>query len=286
MADATSSQLVVGNVTVEFGGLVALRDVSLTARAGEIVGVIGPNGAGKTTLFNVICGFVRPSAGTLVFAGRRLRRQHPHDLTKLGIARTMQAVGMCAGLNLVENVMMGAQYRARANFAWALFGMSWSSREEARLRVRALELLDRFRIAQYAAAYPAALPYGIQKRAALARALIAEPKLLLLDEPASGQSAADIDELGRLLQTLRADMGVLLVEHYMDLVMSVCDRIVVLDFGEVISSGTPDQVRADPAVTTAYLGEDVKGFTSKGATVFIGDDASRVIDGHGSEADA
>lgn len=286
MTDATSSQLVVDNVTVEFGGLIALHDVSLNVGAGEIVGVIGPNGAGKTTLFNVICGFVRPTRGSLVFAGRPLRNQQPHHLAKLGIARTMQAVGMCAGLNLVENVMIGAQSRARADFASALLGTWRSSREESRLRARALDLLEQFDIARYATAYPGALPYGVQKRASLARALIAEPKLLLLDEPASGQSADDIEELSRLLRTLRSEMGVLLVEHYMDLVMSVCDRIVVLNFGEVIAAGTPDEVRGNPAVTTAYLGEDVSELTPKGATGLATEAQSETGDGDGRSTGA
>jgi branched-chain amino acid transport system ATP-binding protein len=258
MTDHDSSGLVVQEVTVEFGGLVALNEVSLQANSGEIVGVIGPNGAGKTTLFNVICGFVRPNTGTLSFDGKPLRRHHPHDLAKLGIVRTLQSVGLCAGLSVLENVMIGAQPRARADFASAVLGGWRSSREETHLRARALEVLDELHIAQYAPAYPGMLPYGIQKRTAMARALMAEPRLLLLDEPASGLSTDDIDELGRMLGSLRSRTGVLLVEHYMDLVMSTCDRLVVLNFGEVIASGTPAEIRADPKVTTAYLGEDVR----------------------------
>jgi branched-chain amino acid transport system ATP-binding protein len=258
MTDDDSSGLVVQEVTVEFGGLVALNEVSLQASSGEIVGVIGPNGAGKTTLFNVICGFVRPNTGTLSFDGKPLRRHQPHDLAKLGIVRTLQSVGLCAGLSVLENVMIGAQPRARADFASAVLGGWRSSREETRLRARALELLDELHIAHYAPAYPGMLPYGIQKRTSMARALMAEPRLLLLDEPASGLSTDDIDELGRMLGSLRSRTGVLLVEHYMDLVMSTCDRLVVLNFGQVIASGTPDEIRADPKVTTAYLGEDVR----------------------------
>jgi branched-chain amino acid transport system ATP-binding protein len=257
MANQVSSGLAVEEVTVAFEGLVALDGVSLKAQPGEIVGVIGPNGAGKTTLFNVICGFVRPSSGTISFEGKQLRHHHPHDLAKLGIARTLQGVGLFGGLSVVENVMTGAQPRVRAGFSSALLGGWRSSREEARLRHQALDLLEELRIAQYASSYPGMLSYGIQKRTSMARALIAEPTLLLLDEPASGLSSDDIGELGLLLGSLRSRTGVLLVEHYMDLVMSTCDRLVVLNFGQVIAAGSPEQIRADPEVTTAYLGNDV-----------------------------
>jgi|HubBroStandDraft_1064217.scaffolds.fasta_scaffold21229_2 branched-chain amino acid transport system ATP-binding protein len=257
MSSAGSDGLAVKEITVAFGGLTALDHVSLTADSGEIVGVIGPNGAGKTTLFNIICGFVRADSGSLSYRGKELGRHHPHHLAKLGIARTLQGVGLWAGMSLVENVMTGSQAMVKADFASALFGMWRSSREETRLRAKALELLDELHIARYARAYPPSLPYGIQKRASLARALIAQPTLLLLDEPASGLSTDDMDELGELLANLRTRMGVLLVEHHMDLVMSTCDRLVVLNFGRVIATGTPAEVQANPDVTTAYLGQDV-----------------------------
>jgi branched-chain amino acid transport system ATP-binding protein len=257
MSSAGSTGLAVNDITVAFGGLTALDSVSLTADSGEIVGVIGPNGAGKTTLFNIICGFVRADSGTLSYRGKTLGKHHPHHLAKLGIARTLQGVGLWAGLSLVENVMAGGQATAKADFASALFGLRRSSREENRLRAKALELLDELHIAQYAKGYPHALPYGIQKRASLARALMAEPTLLLLDEPASGLSADDMDDLRQLLGQVRSRMGVLLVEHHMDLVMSTCDRLVVLNFGRVIATGTPGEVQANPDVTTAHLGQDV-----------------------------
>ncbi|HXQ18524.1 MAG TPA: ABC transporter ATP-binding protein [Acidimicrobiales bacterium] len=257
MSSAAPAGLAVNEVTVAFGGLTALDGVSLTAESGEIVGVIGPNGAGKTTLFNIICGFVRPDSGTLSYRGQALGRHQPHHLAKLGIARTLQGVGLWRGLSVVENVMAGGQAIAKADFASALFGLWRSSREETRLRDKALELLGELHIAQYAKAYPQALPYGIQKRASLARALMAEPTLLLLDEPASGLSTDDMDELRELLARLRPRMGVLLVEHHMDLVMSTCDRLVVLNFGRVIATGTPAEVQANPEVTTAYLGQDI-----------------------------
>jgi branched-chain amino acid transport system ATP-binding protein len=248
-------------ISVEFGGLLALDAVSLECAVGEIVGVIGPNGAGKTTLFNVLCGFVRPSSGVITIDGSELRRHQPHDLAKLGVARTLQAVGLLPGLSVLENVMLGAQCKLKSDFASALLGIWRSSREETRFRKRALEVLSELSIEQYARWYPGQLPYGVQKRASLARALVAEPRYLLLDEPASGLSTADMDELGDFLKTLRSRTGVFLVEHHMDLVLATCDRLVVLNFGRVIATGTPGEVSADPEVTRAYLGEDVRRVT-------------------------
>ncbi len=249
--------LVVHEVTVGFGGLLALDQVSLSVGPGEIVGVIGPNGAGKTTLFNVVCGFVHPDSGSISFRGTVLRRHHPHDLAKLGIARTLQGVGLCAGLTVQENVMLGAQPALRSDLGSAFLGLWRSSREERRTAGRALEVLDRLGVADQAGRFPASLPYGVQKRTALARALMMDPQVLLLDEPASGLSEHDIGELGSLIRGLSDRMAVLLVEHHMDLVMSVCDRLVVLNFGLVIAEGTPAAIRANPEVATAYLGDEV-----------------------------
>jgi branched-chain amino acid transport system ATP-binding protein len=257
MTNAGAGGLVMSEITVTFGGLSALANVSLSAEPGEIVGVIGPNGAGKTTLFNVICGFVRADSGSLSYRGRVMRKHQPHDLAKLGIARTLQGVGLWRGMTVLENVMAGSHATSNTDFASALFGLRRSSREEARLRDKALDLMTELRIAQYAKAHPESLPYGIQKRTSLARALIAEPTLLLLDEPASGLSGDDMAELGGLLKELRSKMGVLLVEHHMDLVMSTCDRLVVLNFGRVIATGSPADIQENDEVTTAYLGHDV-----------------------------
>jgi branched-chain amino acid transport system ATP-binding protein len=257
MTNAGGGGLVMNEITVTFGGLTALDGVSLSADPGEIVGVIGPNGAGKTTLFNVICGFVRADSGSIAYRGTPMRRHQPHDLAKLGIARTLQGVGLWRGMSVLENVMVGTHASSRTDFASALFGLRRSSREEQRLRERALEIMTQLHIAQYAKAYPESLPYGIQKRTSLARALIAEPTLLLLDEPASGLSVDDMAELSTMLKTLRATTGVLLVEHHMDLVMSTCDRLVVLNFGRVIATGSPAEIQENPEVTTAYLGQAV-----------------------------
>jgi branched-chain amino acid transport system ATP-binding protein len=246
----------VRGVTVRFGGLTALDDVSLTVEPGEVLGVIGPNGAGKTTLFNVVCGFLRPDAGQLVWRGEQLRGLRPHKLAGLGIARTLQGVGLFAHMSVLENVLTGANVRAHAGFGSAVLGLPRSDRDERALRERALAALERVGAVQYAGRYPGSLPYPVQKRIALARALVAEPDLLMLDEPAGGIGADDMAELGDTIRELSGRMGVMLVEHHMDLVMSVCDRITVLDFGRVISNGTPEQVRNDPAVLTAYLGDE------------------------------
>ncbi|WP_220451197.1 ABC transporter ATP-binding protein [Nocardioides dongkuii] len=250
-------ELVLRDVTVTFGGLTALQDVGLTVAPHRVHGVIGPNGAGKTTLFNVVCGFVRPDSGHLERQGRPLDRLRPHDLAGLGIARTLQGLGLFDRVSVLENVMVGGDRHARTGFVGALLALPRSSRDERELRDRAMATLEGLGVAHVAALHPPSLPYPVRKRVALARALVGEPELLLLDEPASGLSAAEIDELGDLVRGLTDRTSVLLVEHHMDLVMRVCDEITVLDFGRVIAHGTPDEVRHDPAVLAAYLGEDV-----------------------------
>jgi branched-chain amino acid transport system ATP-binding protein len=254
---SSARSLELRDVSVRFGGIAALSEVSLTARPGRVLGVIGPNGAGKTTLFNVACGFVRPDAGSIHWGGQELRGLRPHQLARLGIARTLQGLGLFDRLTVLENVLVGADPQARTGFLAGLLALPRAGRDEARLRSRALETLDQLGIAGQADRHPGALPYAVRKKVALARALVAEPELVMLDEPASGLSDHELSELGTLLRDLASRMSVMLVEHHMDLVMSVCDDITVLDFGRVIASGTPDEVRDDPAVLAAYLGEAV-----------------------------
>ncbi|HEY7146101.1 MAG TPA: ABC transporter ATP-binding protein [Streptosporangiaceae bacterium] len=243
-------------MTVRFGGLTALDNVSLTAASRQVTGIIGPNGAGKTTLLNVLCGFVRPESGTISFDGRELTGLRPHRLAGLGIARTLQGVGLFGGLSVLENVMVGATSQARAGFLLALIGRS--DRDERRLREAAMQALEEVGAADLADRMPGTLAYGLRKRVALARALASRPRLLLLDEPASGLSGQELEELGGFIEKLAADAGVVVIEHRMDLMMSVCKTITVLDFGKVIAVGTPAQVQANPAVTAAYLGLDEK----------------------------
>jgi branched-chain amino acid transport system ATP-binding protein len=257
-AAVADGSLLVRGVTVQFGGLTALDDVSLTAGPRQVTGIIGPNGAGKTTLLNVLCGFVKPDAGQIQFDGRELTKIRPHRLARLGIARTLQSIGLFGGLSVVENVMVGATSKARAGFWSALLGLPRSDRDERRLREQAMQALDRVGIADLADSSPDALPHGPRKRVALARALVAQPRLLLLDEPASGLSESELPELGELMTKLAEDTSLVVIEHRMDLMMSVCNTIFVLDFGKVIAAGAPEHVQSDPAVTAAYLGAEVK----------------------------
>jgi branched-chain amino acid transport system ATP-binding protein len=244
------------DVNVAFGGLRALSEVNLNVGHHEVVGLIGPNGAGKTTMFNTICGIVTPDSGSLAFEGEDIRWPATDQLAGIGIARTLQGVGLFPELSVVENVMMGAQKFARTGLLSASFGIN--NRDEKNLRDRAHIALERVYAATLSETRAGSLSYPDSKRVAIARALVSHPKLLLLDEPAGGLGAQDIEWLNRLIGDLSGEMSVLIVEHHMDVVMSVCDRIYVLNFGQVISSGTPDHVRNDSAVITAYLGADAQ----------------------------
>jgi len=247
------SVLEVRSVTVRFGGLTALDAVSLAVPPRHVMGVIGPNGAGKTTLLNVLCGFIRPDDGEVFFGGRR-HQVRPHQLASLGVARTLQGVGLYNGLTALENVMVGGTCRAEAGFWSALLSLPRAGRDERTLRDLARQALDRVGAADAADARPAELSYGMRKKIALARALVAKPGLILLDEPASGLSEVELAELGALIRDLAAEGSLMVIEHHMDLMMSVCDSIVVLDFGRVIATGSPREVQDNPAVAAAYLG--------------------------------
>ena len=252
---SSNSLLSISNLTVEFGGLRALDDVFLNLESNQVVGLIGPNGAGKTTLFNAICGLVKPASGTLTLNGQAHDWPATHDLTSLGISRTLQGVGLFPDLTVAENVMIGAQKFAHTGLISAGFGRN--KRDERALRERAHWALERVYAGSLSDKRADSLSYPDTKRVAIARALVSEPKILMLDEPAGGLGAQDIDWMNDLIRNLRSAMSILIVEHHMDVVMSVCDQLYVLNFGEVIASGSSETVRRDPAVIAAYLGTGV-----------------------------
>lgn len=244
------------HVSVHFEGLRALDDVSFDVSLGEIVGLIGPNGAGKTTAFNVACGFVKPTEGHVHYLAAGKSNLRPNQLARAGVARTLQGVGLFAHCSVLENVMAGGHIRPSGGFFSSLLSLPNEVRSERALRRDALAMLERLRIADMAARLPSAIPYGIAKKVSVARALMSDPSLLMLDEPASGLDEAELEDFARLIVELRDSMGVLLVEHDMEFVMPLVDRLVVLNFGHVIASGTPNDVRQDESVIAAYLGVD------------------------------
>jgi ABC-type branched-subunit amino acid transport system ATPase component len=245
----------VDDVTVRFGGLVALDAVSFDIRRGEILGLIGPNGAGKTTCFNAMTGVYRPTSGRVLLEDKPLGKASRHGITQLGIARTFQNIRLFGEMTALENVVVGTDARHRTSLLGALVRSPRHHREEKAAIEKAMALLEFVGIADRAADRAKNLPYGYQRRLEIARALATEPKLLCLDEPAAGFNPAEKEELMGLIRTIRDDgYTVLLIEHDMKLVMGVTDRIVVLEFGKKIAEGEPAEIRENPAVIAAYLG--------------------------------
>lgn len=252
----TKPLLELAGIGKKFGGLSALSEVSLHIRQGEIYGLIGPNGAGKTTLFNVITGLCQPDAGEFSFNGHGYRKPKPHVLARAGIARTFQNIRLFANLTAQENVMIGRHTRTHAGLFGALLRNEAVRAEERASAARAKELLHYVGITRSAQTLAKHLSYGEQRRLEIARALAAEPLLLALDEPAAGMNATETGSLKVLLQDICAKgVTVLLIEHDVKLIMGLCDRVAVLNYGRKISEGIPEQVRRDPAVIAAYLGD-------------------------------
>ncbi|BBK41421.1 ABC transporter ATP-binding protein [Allostella vacuolata] len=256
MALRGGALLNVRDLSIRFGGIVALDRVSFSVPEGAIAGLIGPNGAGKTTLFNCLSRLYRPSEGTILFDGRPLLAAPRHRIAALGIGRTFQNLALFRSMSVLDNVRIGGHCRMRAGFLAHALALPRAEREEAALLEQVRLLIDLLDLGPVAERPVGALPFGTQKRVELARALVTRPRLLLLDEPAGGLNHEEVDQLRTRIRDIRDRLGVtvLLVEHHMNLVMTVSDQVVALDFGRIIADGTPAEVQGDAAVVRAYLG--------------------------------
>jgi branched-chain amino acid transport system ATP-binding protein len=244
------------HVTREFGGITAVSDFSITVARGELMGLIGPNGAGKTTIFNMITGLLRPTAGDITWKGENITRLPSHLITARGIARTFQNIKLFTDMSVLENVMVSCHYSLDSSFLAAMLGLAKHRREEKRIREHSLKYLGEAGLGALAFEKAQNLPYGLQRKLEIARALATEPGMLLLDEPAAGMNPMEKMELAAFIRRIREKRGItiFLIEHDMKFVMNICERIKVINYGQSIAEGSPDEVRRNPEVISAYLG--------------------------------
>lgn len=255
-----STVLRVEKLSIEFGGLKAVTDFNLNLEEGELVGLIGPNGAGKTTVFNMLTGVYLPTSGSVSLGGKSLLRKAPHDITRHGIARTFQNIRLFKEMTVLENVLISYHARIGYGFLSGILHLPVFRRKEKEMRMKALDLLSIFHIESKQDELAKNLPYGEQRKLEIVRALATQPKVLLLDEPAAGMNPQETRDLMKLIRLVRDQfkLTILLIEHDMSLVMGICERILVLDYGQTIAAGTPDQISKNPMVIKAYLGEEAE----------------------------